>query len=234
MSRTDEPSAKATVVILAKAPMPGYAKTRLIPRLGADGAAALAKRLLGIAVAEALAAQLGRVELWAAPDERHPAFTALAGQGGLVLRPQGDGDLGQRMARAFARHAECSAGPADSPMLLIGTDAPCLDRLYLRQAAAALDDHDAVFGPALDGGYTLVGLRRPAPHLFDAIAWSTPSVMAETRLRLRRLGLRHAELPVLFDLDEPADLDRLPAGWLDLPSHADVESAGQLSKAKSD
>ncbi len=91
-------------------------------------------------------------------------------------------------------------------MLLIGTDAPGVDRHYLRAAATALARHDAVVGPALDGGYTLIGLRRPAPQLFDAMPWSTSQVMDQTRTRLRRLGLRHAELAPLSDIDEPADL----------------------------
>jgi rSAM/selenodomain-associated transferase 1 len=204
-----------TVVVFAKAPSPGFAKTRLMPRLGAEGAAALARRLLDLAVGEAVAAQIGAVELWCAPDERHPAFAAIARDGGVGLHAQGDGDLGRRMARAFEFHAGQSTDPKGSPLLLIGTDAPRLDRHYLRQAAAALARHDAVFGPALDGGYTLVGLHRPATELFESIPWSTASVMAETRMRLHRLGLSHAELPPLGDIDEPADLDQLPAGWWD-------------------
>ena len=98
-------------------------------------------------------------------------------------------------------------------MLLIGTDAPGVDAAYLRAAAAALATHDAVFGPALDGGYTLVGLRQPTPALFAQMPWSTPQVMGETRKRLAHLGLRHAELPALSDIDEPADLAALPPGW---------------------
>ena len=97
--------------------------------------------------------------------------------------------------------------------LLIGTDAPALDAGYLRDAAAALRGNDAVIGPALDGGYTLIGLKRAAPGLFEAMPWSTPEVLGETRLRLRRLALRHVELPPLADIDEPADLVHLPAGW---------------------
>jgi uncharacterized protein len=197
------------VVVFAKAPLPGFAKTRLIPRLGAEGAARLAARLLAHAAAEADAAALGPVELWAAPDASHPAFQQLVGR--IACRPQGEGDLGERMARAFDT---CLGGADPLPMLLIGTDAPGLDRHYLRAAAHALETHDAVFGPALDGGYTLVGLRRPAPALFDHMPWSTAAVMSETRLRLQRLGLRHAELAPLPDIDEPDDLAALPPGWL--------------------
>jgi glycosyltransferase A (GT-A) superfamily protein (DUF2064 family) len=99
-------------------------------------------------------------------------------------------------------------------VLLIGTDAPALDAAMLRAAAAALSDFDAVFVPAHDGGYALMGLCRPAPGLFEAMPWSTPQVMAQTRTRLVRYGLRHKELAPVHDVDEPADLAHLPAGWL--------------------
>ena len=198
-----------TVVVFAKAPLPGFAKTRLVPALGADGAARLAELLLAHAVQAAARAGVGPVELCCTPDAAHPAFAALAGEYGIALTTQGDGDLGARMHRAFARVL------AGAPLaLLIGTDAPALDAAYLQQAAAALrGTTDAVIGPARDGGYTLIGLKRPAPGLFDAMPWSTPAVLAETRARLRRLGLRHLELAPLADIDEPADLVHLPAGW---------------------
>ena len=100
---------------------------------------------------------------------------------------------------------------------------PALDAAVLRQAAAALSGHDAVFVPALDGGYGLVGLRQAtaaALHcLFDGMCWSTPQVMAQTRQRLAAAGLRHAELPALPDIDEPADLVHLPEGWSVAPTH---------------
>jgi uncharacterized protein len=160
-------------------------------------------------VQQALAAGLGAVDLCVTPDTAHPLFVQLAAVPGLSLSLQGDGDLGQRMAAAFER---VLAGHGAA--LLIGTDAPALDAQYLRQAAAALQTHDAVFGPAADGGYVLVGLRRPAPALFEGMRWSHAGVMADTRTRLIAAGLRHHELTVLHDIDEPADLVHLPAGWL--------------------
>jgi len=128
------------------------------------------------------------------------------------LAAQGPGDLGQRMHRAFARHL-WRPGRA----LLIGTDAPALDAAMLRAAAQALQDHDLVFVPALDGGYALVGQRRADPRWFSGMTWSHPRVMADTRERLRAAGVRWAELPPVADIDEPADLARLPPGWLDGP-----------------
>jgi rSAM/selenodomain-associated transferase 1 len=197
-----------TVIVMAKAPRPGVAKTRLIPALGADGAAQLAQRLLDATITRALAAGVGRVELCCAPDASDPAFTRIAREQPVGLTAQGDGDLGQRMARAIARALEHGAH-----VLLLGTDAPTMDAHCLREANAALLSHDAVFVPALDGGYLLVGLRRPAPMIFEGMTWSTPQVMDDTRLRLRRAGLTHCELPALPDIDEPADLVHLPPGW---------------------
>lgn len=197
------------IVVLAKAPLSGLAKTRLIPALGAEGAAALAGRLLDHAVATAVSAGLGPVWLCGTPTLSHPAFQRLAALHGVVLSAQAEGDLGQRMQQALQQALD-SGGPA----LLIGTDAPALDAARLVQAARALQDHDAVFVPALDGGYALVGLRAAAPALFSGMAWSTPRVMADTRERARAAGLRWAELPAVPDIDEPADLAQLPPGWL--------------------
>ena len=205
-------SAGCRIAVLAKAPLPGYAKTRLIPALGAAGAAALAERLLEHAVAQAVAAGLGPVAVWAAPDPAHPAFGRLARRHGLALWPQGEGDLGARMAHVFESTWRADPGP----QLLMGTDAPALDAAMLRDAAAALRLHDAVFVPALDGGYALIGLRHWAPELrclFDGLAWSTERVMADTRERLAAAGLHHAELPAVPDIDEAADLVHLPAAW---------------------
>lgn len=204
-----------SLIVFAKAPVAGQAKTRLIPALGAEGAAALAARLLQHALAQGAAAGFGALELCATPDARHPALVAAAQAHGASLGVQGDGDLGARMRRALSRRLATHAR-----VLLIGTDAPALDTAVLQAAAAALATHDAVFVPALDGGYALVGLARPLqrPHeaparLFDGIAWSTAAVMATTRARAAELGLRTALLAPLADIDEPADLAHLPAGW---------------------
>jgi rSAM/selenodomain-associated transferase 1 len=199
---------RCTVIVMAKAPVAGFAKTRLIPALGAEGAAALAQRLLDHAIEQALVAALGLVELCAAPDANHPAFERYVSRAGLQLSSQGEGDLGQRMHQALERTL-CATPCA----LLIGTDAPGVDAPVLRGAASALQANDAVFVPAHDGGYALVGLRRAAPGIFSGVTWSTPRVMAQTRMRLAALGLRHAELGPVHDIDEPADLVHLPATW---------------------
>jgi hypothetical protein len=201
---------KTPVIVFAKAPVPGAAKTRLVPALGAEGAAALARRMLRHTLEQAVSAGLGPVELCAAPDGGHPALREAAAAPGVTLAVQGDGDLGQRMHRAFERHLVTHDGA-----LLIGTDAPALDAGVLRQAARALAGHDAVFVPALDGGYALVGLRRADARCFAGMRWSHAQVMADTRDRLRAAGLRWAELAPLADVDEPADLVHVPPGWLE-------------------
>lgn len=203
------------IVIMAKAPVAGYAKTRLIPALGAAGAAQVAERLLSHSIAAAQAAALGPVDLCCAPDDQHASFVRHARAGLVTTSIQGDGDLGARMARAFDRRLETA-----EPVLLMGTDCPGLDAAVLRAAAAALDRFEAVFVPALDGGYALVGLRRRVPQIFANMHWSTSSVMAQTRRRLKRSGMAHHELPPLPDVDEPRDLVHLPPGWLPDPDLA--------------
>ena len=189
------------IAVLAKAPRPGLAKTRLIPALGADGAAALAARLLERAVAIACAAAIGPVTLWVAPDESHPLFAAICSKFGVALARQPDGDLGARM------HAAVVA--ANGPALVIGTDCPALAVSHLHAAAETLQGHDAVLIPAEDGGYVLIGLRQPNEALFSNLAWGLPSVTAETRRRLDSLGLSWRELDSLWDVDTPEDFERL-------------------------
>jgi uncharacterized protein len=189
------------ITILAKAPLPGYAKTRLIPELGAAGAAALQDWLLQRTVHTALTAGLGPVSLWTTPDDSHPAFRRHAAT--VSLRRQPDGDLGQRMQTAIAQ------SPTAAGTLVIGTDCPALTADHLRQAATALQTHDATLIPAEDGGYVLIGLRQAHPAVFADIAWSTDQVLAETRRRLQQNGLSLFEFSPLWDVDRAADFLRL-------------------------
>jgi uncharacterized protein len=189
------------IAVLAKAPVAGFVKTRLIPTLGAQGAATLASRLIERAAATACKAAVGPVTLWVAPDETHPLLQALQAQHGVTLRRQPEGDLGARM------HAAVAA--AGRPTLVIGSDCAALTAGHLRTAAEALRHCDAVIIPAEDDGYVLIGLCSPQPGLFADMVWSTSSVMEETRRRLRSLGLTWRELDTLWDVDTPADLARL-------------------------
>jgi rSAM/selenodomain-associated transferase 1 len=192
------------VAILAKAPIPGYAKTRLIPYLGADAAAAVQRELLNRALATARAAGIGPVTLWCAPDCSHDAFREAA-VSGCTLRPQPERDLGRRMLAAF----EAGGGP----LVLIGTDCPIVAPQDLTDAAAALaDGADVVIAPAEDGGYGLIAARRPYAVLFDDMPWSTLEVAALTRVRARGAGLRLRELRTIWDVDTAADYDRAVRG----------------------
>jgi hypothetical protein len=187
--------AKTSVAILAKAPIPGTAKTRLIPAIGAHAAAVFQERLTARATATAQAADIGPVTLWCAPDVTHRSFREL----GVTLRPQPEGDLGARMLAAFE----------DGPTLVIGADCPALTPAHLRDAARALETHDIVLVPAEDGGYVLIGTNARHPALFETMIWSVPTVLAETRARIAALGLKAAELPPLWDVDTEDDLARM-------------------------
>ncbi len=200
------PSAEFALAILAKAPIPGRAKTRLIPALGPEGAARLHERLLRHTLAIAVAATPAhRVTLWTALDHDHLLFVELVERYGVSLRPQPEGDLGKRMHHALVQ--------ADGPALVIGSDCPMLSPGLLRTCAEALEDHDAVCLPAEDGGYGLIGVRHPDPRLFDDVPWGTGSVMAETRERIAALGWRLACPATVWDVDRPEDLTRLSASY---------------------
>lgn len=203
-------SCHALVIVFAKAPRAGEVKTRLIPLLGADGAAALHAQLLHRTLVTATNAGLGPVELHGAPDEHDPALRECARRFGIAVLPQTGDDLGARMCHAFdealARHAR---------VILIGTDCPVLTEDHLRNAHAALDPaqggNDAVLIPAEDGGYALIGLKRCDARLFDSIAWGGDNVLAATRARLKTLGWRWHELETLWDVDRPEDYRRWSA-----------------------
>ena len=217
------------IIVFAKAPRPGLAKTRLIPALGAAGAAALAARMLAHTLDQALASGVGVVELCAAPAPGDAVWQGVDLPEGLVRTAQGEGDLGERMARAAQRACEadeadeaCEASKADEVgkagescacVILIGTDCPALDAACLRRAASALGETDAVIAPTADGGYALLGLRRFDASLFADIAGSTPVVAATTLARLHALGWSCTRLPLLHDIDDPIDLVHLPPGW---------------------
>jgi glycosyltransferase A (GT-A) superfamily protein (DUF2064 family) len=177
---------RTSVVVFAREPRAGRVKTRLIPRLGAEGAARLHARLVRRTLRTARAARLGEVRLWG-------------------LRRQRGADLGARMAHALA--VNLRRAPR---VILVGADAPALQPAHLRRAARWLaGGADAVFGPVEDGGYALVALRRPAAALFQGVDWGSARVMAQTRTRLAALGWRWRELPELWDVDRPGDLERL-------------------------
>lgn len=184
-----------TVALFARFPLAGAAKTRLIPALGPEGAAHVHRLLVERTVATVRESGLD-LTFWFTGAEAAD-FAAWLGNG-IALAEQGDGDLGARLTRVAA------------PAILLGADVPGLTAQHLRQAADALERNDVVIGPALDGGYYLLGFNRRLPFLFTGMAWGTSGVLEETLDRLRTAGVEVTLLETLADCDRPADLAHYP------------------------
>ena len=196
---------KTRIIIFAKAPIPGFCKTRLIGALGAEGAAELAAEMLRRTVAIARASRIGPVELSVAPDPAHASWQGMNFDRDILWTRQPEGDLGQRMAMAIKR-----ALSEGQNVLCIGTDCIDLEVSHLKEATNLLVQHTTVITPALDGGYVMLGLNRFDDSIFEGIAWSTSSVCVDTLSRIRRLGWSVAEMKSLRDIDEENDLAFLP------------------------
>jgi len=191
------------LLIFARDPVPGQAKTRLIPALGEKAAATLHARLTRRTLASACSVEGFCVNLYCTPDSKTPFFRQCREDFPLDLHLQQGADLGQRMQQAFL-----SALKDTDQAILIGTDCPELTAEDLRQARAILEQHDCVLGPAHDGGYYLLGLKQAAPQLFCDIPWGGNQVAQLTRARIRELGWTCQELRLLHDLDREEDLLR--------------------------
>jgi hypothetical protein len=196
------------IILFTRYPEAGRAKTRLIPVLGPQGAAELQRRLSAHTFRSARAArdQLGAaLEVgFEGGDERR--VRAWLGED-AAYRPQGEGDIGRRMERSLLAAVDHGA----ERVVLVGSDIPGLKAEHLRAAFAQLDAADLVFGPALDGGYYLVGataqaLRRSTGFLGTGVRWSTAHTLPDTLARVRAAGLTHALIEPLADVDRPADL----------------------------
>lgn len=185
------------LVLFAKYPLPGYAKTRLIPALGAEGAARVHHHLARRTV-DTLRLSGAPVEVRFAGAEK-AAFESWLGDG-ITLVEQVEGDLTHRLIDASRNH----------PHIFFGADTPDLEVELVNQAVRALDHHDIVIGPAEDGGYYLIGMTHARPELLRDMEWSTEHVTPETLRRCEALDLSVALLPVLADCDRPDDLDRWP------------------------
>jgi rSAM/selenodomain-associated transferase 1 len=195
------------LIVFARFPEPGKTKTRLIPATGEVAAADIQHRM-SLRTLE-IATKFGREEK-VDVEIRYTGATgeemaALYGTD-LRFRLQGDGNLGQRLDRAITEGFLTGA----RMVLVIGTDCPALSADQLRSARDALAEADVVLGPAVDGGYYLIGLRQPHAELFDGIAWSTARVLQQTLDVASRLGLSTHLLELLADIDRPEDLQHLP------------------------
>lgn len=199
------PESRIPVLVFAKAPDPGKTKTRLASTIGEGPAAVLAARLALRAVATACESDVGEVQLWCAPDVVHPFFQLCRRRHGVALYSQAGNDLGLRMARAF--RSALQKAPA---AILVGSDIPTMSSVDLRGAASALAaGDDAVLGPAEDGGYWLLGLRRVDDAIFANVPWGSADVLAHTRRTFATLGWRVVETATRWDVDRPEDFERL-------------------------
>jgi len=192
------------LIIFTRYPEPGKTKTRLIPALGPEGAVDLHRQMVDSTLTWARQLKSNSVvslevcyeggderlvRQWLGPD--------------IPCCPQRNGDLGARMAQAF--HEAFSVGMAR--VIIVGTDCPGLTGDLVRTAFEALSDNDVVLGPAKDGGYYLIGLRKPVPHLFGGIPWGTGDVLPKTLRFAADLNLQVYLLEALDDVDRPEDLD---------------------------
>jgi len=191
--------------VFVKAPEPGKVKGRLAARLGARQACAAYEEVAEHCLA-ALSASAVAKELWVAGGVDHRKIQAWAERFGFPLRPQPAGDLGAKMLAAIE-----SCHQADQAAMVVGSDLPELNAAYVADACDALRSHDVVLGPAEDGGYGLVAMHEPVADLFTDMPWGTPQVLSETRRRAARLGLRVAQAPMLWDVDNLADWRRFQA-----------------------
>lgn len=190
------------ILVFARHPTPGRSKTRLAAHVGAEAAARLARRFAEETLAAA--ATLGLpIEVCCSPDEALPEFKAWLGRG-FAYAPQGQGALGERMCRALARAFAQGVERA----ILVGTDVPDLPPAFLAEALRSLVLRDAVLGPARDGGYWLVGMRRQGfePGAFAGIDWGTAAVLGQSLAALKKAGKSVHLLPAWRDIDDLAGL----------------------------
>jgi rSAM/selenodomain-associated transferase 1 len=198
------------LIIFARYPTPGQVKTRLIPRLGAVGAAHLYRQMAEQTLHHALSLAAQRplgIGVWYTGGEAAALAAWLGPQ--VAYHRQHGGDLGQRLQAAFAG----AFAQGHRAVVAIGTDCPDLNTALLAEAFDQLQHHSLVLGPARDGGYYLIGLREPQPRLFEGIPWSSATVLATTVERADQLGLMPAYLATLSDVDRPEDLDQWPDRW---------------------
>lgn len=194
------------LIVFVKAPRPGAVKTRLAKTIG-TAAACAAYRSLVETLLDRLQS-LSAVELRYSPDDAGCEIERWR-RGSWTRRPQGAGNLGQRLMSAF----EQAFGAGASRVVIIGSDCPAVMVRDIREAWKSLHTHDVVLGPASDGGYWLVGSSRPLPQLFEDMAWSTDRVFGETIERIWRGGFTVQVLRELPDVDTERDWRAFRAGW---------------------
>ncbi|MEE9343074.1 MAG: TIGR04282 family arsenosugar biosynthesis glycosyltransferase [Gammaproteobacteria bacterium] len=192
------------IMIFTKAPEIGESKTRIAQTTGLELAASFSGRLIEHAVKTVVDASLAPVSIWVADKPDHPFIQSLISNYPLSVFPQTDGTLGDRMSNALDTRLA-----SKHSVVLIGSDCPFINRPYLLSTLTQLKhDRDIVIGPAEDGGYVLIGLRKNDKRLFENIAWSQDSVMQQTRKQVDQCGYRLFELDMLSDIDYFEDIQR--------------------------
>lgn len=195
------------ILVFAKAPVIGQVKTRLQAALSERQCLELYQQMLKHCLQQLSQSRLAPVELWVTAD--HPFWEKLSQRYEFRLRFQQGADLGQRMAHALNESLSYSES-----VVAIGTDCPFLDSGYLEEAFINLAENSpVVLGPALDGGYVLMGLRQFSTRLFEGIPWGTDQVLARTLRQISDLGWPCSVLASLADIDRPEDLDHLRLGF---------------------
>jgi rSAM/selenodomain-associated transferase 1 len=190
--------------IFARAPVPGRVKTRLVPALSPDDACELYRAFLGD-LFERLGPVKSHKTVFLDGEPAETVRATMPKSWGLV--PQADGDLGARMASAFASLLDRPGRRA----VLIGSDSPDIPLVHIRHAFQKLRHRDVVIGPAMDGGYYLIGMHAPAPGIFDGVRWGESSVLMQTVERIEKAGLTLSLLPPWYDVDDEASLSLLRA-----------------------
>jgi rSAM/selenodomain-associated transferase 2/rSAM/selenodomain-associated transferase 1 len=203
--RTRRPPDTSTLLVFAKAPVPGRVKTRLAVDVGDEEAARIYSRL-GKTVVDQVKTGSYRTVICFDPPTAGDAIGSWLGTEGLSFAPQSEGELGSRMEKAVEEALRTAR-----KVVVVGTDAPDVTRGVAEEAFGKLDGADLVLGPATDGGYYLIGMKGLIPGLFEGIPWSTPEVLEATLDRARALGLRVELLSPLQDVDTLEDWERLKA-----------------------
>lgn len=195
---------KGALLVFTRAPVPGQTKTRLIPLLGAQGAAEFHETVLSETLADAKASMFETVEIWCEPDINHPFLQQCSLDFSCALQVQHGNNLGEKM-----HHATNETLATYNFVVLIGCDCPAISTDILNQSYQALSNgKDAVLGPSSDGGYYLIGLKKPNPDIFQDMSWGKGNVAEMTRQNFIRLGLDYIELVELADIDTPDDYQK--------------------------
>lgn len=193
------------LLIFTKSPVLGEVKTRLQPDYSPEQSLQLHTILMKKTLALTKKLDDFDVELCCAPNRNTLFFLECENDFPIQLSNQEGADLGERMAFSLSLALQTS-----EKVVVIGTDCPDIDKTYLEQAFAALENVDAVIGPAADGGYVLLGLKRFSPELFTNFLWGSSRVLSQTRQVLNNLSWSYKELDIMHDIDRPEDLLRHP------------------------